>query len=134
MTKNTTPQRPGDLDLPPLTLDTLGKGAAKELFAQELDRVLENILDPNTEPVAKREITLKVTFRPSDDRREVETEVEASSKLAAFRGAGGVIFVGRRAGRAVSSVYDPKQMGLFDVEQPRLVDDKPAAPVAAGGR
>ena len=39
-----------------INLSNLGNGAAKELFERELDRVLKDILDPNTEATAQREI------------------------------------------------------------------------------
>lgn len=45
-----------------ISLATLNKGAAIELFEQELKRVIENIADPNVEPTAKRKITLTVVF------------------------------------------------------------------------
>ena len=42
-----------------LTLSNLGNGAAVELFGIELRRVLKDVMDPNTDPKAVREITLK---------------------------------------------------------------------------
>ena len=51
-----------------LSLGTLKGGAAIELFDLELDKVMDNIQDPNTEPTEAREITLKVTIKPDEDR------------------------------------------------------------------
>lgn len=63
--------------------ETLGKGAGKEKFDEELDKVLKNIQDTNTNWKDRREITLKVTVIPSsDERREAKVVIEASSKLA----------------------------------------------------
>lgn len=101
----------------PLTLLTVAGGSAVELFQQELDKVLENILDPNTHATAKRQVSLTVTIVPSDDARNtVGVAVECVSKLAPFKGSGGVAFVGRsRAGRAVAVAHNPRQGALpFD--------------------
>lgn len=42
-----------------VSLDTLGGGAAVERFNYELSRVLENILDLNTNPTAGRQVQLR---------------------------------------------------------------------------
>jgi hypothetical protein len=42
-----------------VSLETLGQGAAIELFSEELRKVLENVLDPNTKATATRSVTLK---------------------------------------------------------------------------
>ena len=51
-----------------LTLENLGNGAAVELFDEALEKVLKNIMDPNTDPKAERSITMKVTFKPDENR------------------------------------------------------------------
>lgn len=97
---------------PRLTLLTVGYGAAVELFEQELKRVLENVLDPNTEPEAKRAITLKVTVTPNKERTQIGVSVEADSRLAPFRGAGSVAFIGRKRGEVIAVAHDPRQMQM----------------------
>lgn len=101
--------RPQEPELPILDLNTLGGGAAFELFQAELERVLENVLDPNTEATDKREVQLVVTIKPTAERTEGVVLVRAKSKLAATRGAGGTIFVGRKRGQAVATTFNPKQ-------------------------
>lgn len=102
-----------DVELPTLTLLNIGNGAAVELFQQELGKALENILDPNTEPEATRTIMLKVKVTPtSEERNQIAVTVEADSKLAPFRGAGSLAYVGRRRGEIVAVTHDPKQMQM----------------------
>lgn len=117
-------------DVPTLTLATLARGAAEELFQQELPKVLENILDPNTEPESKRTISLKITLLPSKERTQVGIGVEIDSKLAAFRGAGGMVFVGRRMGKPIAVPHDPNQLQIrWDEEaQPHPLRPETAAP------
>lgn len=52
------------LELNQMTLANLGGGAAVERFQEELQKVITNILDPNTEAQAKRSVVLKVTIKP----------------------------------------------------------------------
>ena len=65
-----------------LSLKNLGNGAAIEKFDHELAKVIGNIIDPNTDPKATREIILKVKLTPDDYRANCVTSVEASCKLA----------------------------------------------------
>lgn len=58
-------------------------GAIKELVDREFASVMKNILDPNTDPKAKRNISIKITFAPSADRSNMITTLAVSSKLAA---------------------------------------------------
>ena len=68
-----------------ISLNNLGNGAANELFERELDRVLKDILDPNTEATAQREINLKLIFKPDDERDLGATGIKVASKLAGSR-------------------------------------------------
>ena len=65
-----------------ITLTNLSSGAVVEQFNTELQRVWDNIADPNTDPDAAREIQIKVKFKPSDERGVVDIKVSASTKLA----------------------------------------------------
>ena len=95
-----------------VSLDTLGQGAAIEKFHDELTRVLENILDPNTKPTAKREVILKVILRPDEDRSFANAIIEVSSKLAPTKPVGTAIYIGRLAGHAIATERDTRQMKL----------------------
>lgn len=65
-----------------MTLKNLCGGAAAELFDRELESVLQNIADPNTKTKTAREITLKVTVLPTEDRSRGVVGVKCTSKLA----------------------------------------------------
>lgn len=93
-----------------LTLANLGNGGAAEQFEEEMVRVLENILDPNTPATDKRQIVIKVTFKPSADRDSSEITVDTAVKLASVRSSFATVFVGRRRGKAIAITHDPKQM------------------------
>ncbi len=109
--------------LPVVTLETLADGAAAELFQSELDKVLRNIQDPNTEATAMRKVTLEVTFAPDDNREMGDVKVKASSRLAGLKGAETRVYFGRHQGQLVATEWNPRQAGLFD-ETPALRDVK----------
>jgi hypothetical protein len=105
-----------------VNLTNIGGGAAVELFEQELSKVLDNVLDPNTAGDAVREITVKVKIRPDAGRSFGQIEVTATSKLAPFNGAASTVFFGRNQGVPSAVQQDPHQGDLFvdDPENPKL--------------
>jgi hypothetical protein len=61
-----------------MNIANIADGALVEQVDIEILRVLENILDPNTDPEKKRKITIVLEFI-SDDRREV-SDVKFTTK------------------------------------------------------
>ena len=68
-----------------MSLENIGEGAAVERFGIELDKVIENILDINTEAEVVREITLSVKIKPTEDRDMIAFGIQARSKLAPLK-------------------------------------------------
>lgn len=64
------------------SLIDMAMGAMKERVDYEMTRCVQNIADPNTKATAKREITLKITLEPDENRQHVEVSCSANSKLA----------------------------------------------------
>lgn len=61
----------------------MARGAFEERVDYEMDKVIQNILDPNTKATAKRKITLTIELTPDDERRQIQVSVTAKSTLAA---------------------------------------------------
>ena len=57
-------------------------GAIKERVDYDAARVVENILDPNTDAKAKRKITLTIEFLPSADRTHITVHTGSKAALA----------------------------------------------------
>jgi hypothetical protein len=100
------------VDLTEVTLETVSDGAAVELFQRELQRVLENIQDPNTNPEKKRRIRLDVAFHPDESRSEGRVTVKASSKLAPSEAQERTVHFGEKDGRLAAAHYDPAQLSF----------------------
>lgn len=109
-----------------VTLESIGGGALSEQFAAELERVLANIADPNTDPKSKRQITIALTFKPGRDRDNAAVEIKCGSKLAGILTVNTQLFMGRQKGKLIAVENDPRQSSLFD--QPEAA--KPLAAVA----
>lgn len=97
-----------------VSLVTLGNGAASELFQMELQKVLDDIVNPNTKATAVRTVNLKVRVKPSEDRDYGEVSITCTSVLAPTLQYNTNFFIGRQRGRAVAREHNPKQAKLFD--------------------
>lgn len=85
-------------------ISTLGAGAAAEKFATALKAILENIRDVNTEPEARRKITMTWDFVPEEDRERVKVMISARSVLAGTKPVSEVLYLGRVNGETVGTV------------------------------
>lgn len=65
-----------------IKLDTLAGGAVAEKFNLELEKVLANCMDPNTDFKKARKITLNVTIKPNEERDETGVQFEVKSTIA----------------------------------------------------
>lgn len=65
-----------------INLEAMAGGALAEKINQALEDVARNIQDPNTNPTAKREITVKLKFAPNKSRNISNTSISVSTKLA----------------------------------------------------
>lgn len=56
-------------------------GAIKERVDYEMGKVMENILDPNTDAVKPRKLTVTVELRADNERRSIGVKTVAKSTL-----------------------------------------------------
>lgn len=66
-----------------LNLSQLANGGIQEKINSELEKVLDNIMDPNTNPKEKRKLVITLTFSPNEDRSLITTEANIKPSLAA---------------------------------------------------
>lgn len=98
-----------------ITLMNIGNGVAVEKFQVELQRVIANIIDPNTHPTAKRSINITVNIKPGEDRNFGSVTIETSSKLAADISYATRAFFGRlKDGKLTAFEDNPNQMTIAD--------------------
>ncbi|MEH7503264.1 replication terminator protein [Neobacillus drentensis] len=63
-------------------LNNFADGAMAERFNQELQKVLDNIVDPNTDPKKVRKVTLTVSISSNDKRELANVSVQAKSTMS----------------------------------------------------
>ena len=81
-----------NIDLP---LSDLANGAIQEKLDYELQKIFNNIHDPNTKATDKRTITIKLDFVPDDNRQTVNVESSFTSKLANITGVSTTVLTGK---------------------------------------
>lgn len=64
------------------SLDTLMNGALNERFNSEMRKLLENIYDPNTDPIKKRKLVMTLSIQPSANRDSAQIESDVKIVLA----------------------------------------------------
>ena len=96
-----------------VTLATIERGAAVELFARELEKVTDNITDLMTGE-GKRKIVLTFTFEPSMDRTSAQVEIKAESKLAPVAPHPAMVYIGKKNGKLGAFEADANQLDMFD--------------------
>lgn len=70
------------MERPIKSLSELMDGGVEERFNEALAKVWDNIFDPNTEPTATREVTMKIKIKASERRDSAAFSVDVIPKLA----------------------------------------------------
>ena len=65
-----------------IALAEVNNGAAERLFDEELERIIQNVNDVNTDAKEPRKLTLEFTFNPHVTREMGSIDVKCKSKLA----------------------------------------------------
>lgn len=78
-----------------LPVSDLAGGGFEEKLQGEMQKVFENIHDPNTSPTEKREITVKFKMTPDEERELVTLEMDFTTKLAPVLGVAQKVVTGK---------------------------------------
>lgn len=103
-----------------VSLQQLVDGGLGEDFDRELDRVLANLSDPNTDPKKTRTITITIGVKPLDESRtNVLLSEKVEAKLAGSRTHKTAAMIDD-AGIWTNSGADPLQRDLLDADDPTI--------------
>ena len=104
------------------SLSDLMDGSVEERFNAELDKVWQNVFEPNTDPKKTRTLTLKVKIIPNERRDSCDFRVNVTSSLVPYTdmsqtvmlsvGADGTIMATERTGQV------PGQLDIDGNETP----------------
>lgn len=99
----------------------MARGAVEERIAAETGKIVENILDLNTEAKKVRELQIIIKFVPSDDRKTVAVAAQAKSKLQPLTAVPTMLYVGPDKNGELMAIeatpQTPGQMGFDGGEQ-----------------
>ena len=103
-----------------INLEEFAGGKLSVQLNKALEKVTENVQDPNTDAQKVRKINVSISFRPNDERNFVATTVETKLSLAPELGATTALSMGRdlRTGEVEAvEIFNqiPGQMNVDDV-------------------
>lgn len=112
----------GESDI--INLATLAEGAAVEMVNEALESAWKDIRDPNTPPKEKREVTLKLTLTPDEERTFITVGIGVDKKLAKVRPSVARVELARGAGGKVIAIeIKSRQIAFPQCEKPADVVD-----------
>ena len=108
----------------------MAKGAFEERADYEMGRIIDNILDPNTDPKAKRTLTLTLTLTPDDARQTVGVSCVAKSKMAPTNPVVTMLYVSDKKNVLEMCPQIPGQFAISGTEE----DEPVMLRVVSGGK
>lgn len=104
-----------------LQFNNLAGGAVQERFNEGLQEVLDNVIDPNTDPKKARKITLTVTIKPNEERDMGAIGFDVKTSLVQSKAIVSSIIIDRNnQGQAVAAEVKktvPGQMSIEDYNE-----------------
>lgn len=99
-----------------INLNTFADGAIPQKVEHELQRVIENIHDPNTDPTKPRKITITLTLSSDDNREYIDTAVDVQATLSHRKPAKTKMIMGKHDGKVTARelVSGKKDQMFFD--------------------
>ena len=95
----------------------MAQGAIEEKVDYEVSRVIDNILDLNTKPDAKRKITITLEFVPDAERKRIGLFANAKSTLVPTAAvATSMVITTNRNGEVVIAEMVPQIPGQIDIQ------------------
>lgn len=109
-----------------LDLSKLAQGAFMEQFNIELEKVLANIKDPNTDPLKARKITLTATLKTDEEREVVAFSVQSAATLVPVKPLSTIILVDKTPdGNVVGAELKSGAKGQMFIDMDgQIKDDK----------
>lgn len=100
----------------------MAMGAIKERVDYEMSHIIDNILDPNTNPTKKQKMVLTLELTPDSERRTIQVACTAKSTLVPTNPVATSLYVRAAPGTGLAQVTEmvsqvPGQLGFDGDEQ-----------------
>ena len=111
-------------------LEEFAGGALQEKFDDAMEKVLTNLMDPNTPWKSKRKISVEITFTQNEDRDDTVVNISVVPKLAPVKPIETMMAIGKdlATGKVFAEEYGKQirgQMTLDDYEKQKLAEKQP---------
>lgn len=100
-----------------IKLATLAGGAVQELFDNDLEKVIDNIADPNTSDKVARKLTIEFKFLPAGDRELVGLEIKTKTTLAPVEGTKTKMVIGKDGNVLIAAEYNNQIKGQVKIDE-----------------
>jgi len=107
-----------EMETKQIKVETIKGGAIIEGINEAIQKVLDNIVDPNSEPDAKREVVLKLAFKPSTNRAITEISAQIKPNLAPDISIRSAAYVVKENGKGFASEVKNRQQVIPGTEGP----------------
>ena len=116
-------------DVQRIELASFAGGAVEELFKNDLEKVIDNIADPNTSDKAARKLSIEFKFVPMEGRDLVGVEVKTKTTLAPTEGTKTKMVISAEGDMLVVAEYNNQIRGQMrvDEETGEIMEDGPFA-------
>jgi hypothetical protein len=110
-----------------LELANIGGGELAEIVERELSKICENIADPNVKAEGKRELTIKVAFRPDKKRQTAEVAYSVKNNMPGPDTSKTTAFIAMDGGELGLYGMDLNQQELFSDTEPLTSEIRPVS-------
>ncbi|MCJ0199322.1 hypothetical protein J0W87_18485, partial [Clostridioides difficile] len=103
-----------------IALEKFEGGVLKEKFNTELQKVLDNIADPNTDFKKTRKISLEIVFKANEDRDLAEVDIKSKSTIVEAKATTTKVLIGKdlETGRVEASEFKNQVAGQLVMDIP----------------
>ncbi|MCR5754763.1 MAG: hypothetical protein K6G30_08125 [Acetatifactor sp.] len=101
-----------------VNLEEFAGGALQEKFDDAMEKVLTNLMDPNTPWKNKRKISIEVTFEQTEDRNDTAVNVSVVAKLAPVKPIATRMAIGKdlKSGKVFAEEYGSQIKGQMTLD------------------
>ncbi|WP_024346556.1 hypothetical protein [Lacrimispora indolis] len=78
-----------------MDLEKFAKGNLTSQIREGIQKILENISDARTPAKARRQLIIKITFKPGRDRKNIKIYIETKINTAPIRNTESNMFIGQ---------------------------------------
>ncbi|HFL2515552.1 TPA: hypothetical protein ACG3IS_003203 [Clostridioides difficile] len=101
-----------------IALEKFAGGVLKEKFNTELQKVLDNIADPNTDFKKTRKISLEIVFKANEDRDLAEVDIKSKATIVETKATTTKVVIGKdlETGRVEASEFKNQLSGQLSID------------------